>query len=227
MASDQETPNAGETPDGNEVRENREREASPGMGQGRASEMDGHADASEDTAALKLELKNTREALKKINAESAQRRKRLQELEDAQAAAENAKLGETERLKRERDDLARRLAEKEKAESEKEAEIREMKIRHAIEDAAREHFEYPDLVPGMIDRDMVEIDPDTGKVKGAKEAVEKLFKERPGLGGAKRGGGTPLRDTSGNRRAMNGGVPQSLEERTKAEFSTTGRYRQF
>jgi hypothetical protein len=79
----------------------------------------------------------------------------------------------------------------------------------------------------MIDRDMVEIDPDTGKVKGAKEAVEKLFKERPGLGGAKRGGGTPLRDTSGNRRAMNGGVPQSLEERTKAEFSTTGRYRQF
>jgi hypothetical protein len=79
----------------------------------------------------------------------------------------------------------------------------------------------------MLPRGEVELDED-GKVIGAKAAVEKLAKDRPGLVTASRGGGTPPRDGQGGRRPLNGGgAPQSLEERTTAELSATGRYRQF
>jgi hypothetical protein len=227
MASDQETPNAGETPDGNEVRDRRERDAE----RNRATperEAATDRDALDDAESLKAEVARLKAFNKKANDESAARRKRLEELERAQEERENAQLGEKDRLQKERDDFAKRLAERERLDAERQEQIKSLTIRHAVEEEARRlNFEYPDLVPAMLPRGEVELDED-GKVIGAKAAVEKLAKDRPGLVTASRGGGTPPRDGQGGRRPLNGGgAPQSLEERTTAELSATGRYRQF
>jgi hypothetical protein len=65
-------------------------------------------------------------------------------------------------------------------------------------------------------------------VIGAKAAVEKLAKDRPGLVTPRAAAVRPREMVKEAEGLINGGgAPQSLEERTTAELSATGRYRQF
>jgi hypothetical protein len=223
MASDQEVSTPGETPAGDETR--REREAV----QARTSERDVAAsdrETLEDSESLKAEVARLKSLNKKTNDENAQRRQRLAELERLQEERENAQLGAQERLQKERDEFAKRLAERERLDAERQQQLKDLTIRHAVEEEGRRlNFEYPDLVPSMIPKGDVDVDED-GKVVGARAAVEKLAKDRPGLVTATRGGGTPPRDGQGRRAVNSGGIgaPLSLEERTQQELRATGNY---
>ncbi len=70
---------------------------------------------------MQAELERTREALKKANAEAAERRRKLKELEDAQRAAERAGMDESARLAAELEDLKAATADRETLAQEAEA----------------------------------------------------------------------------------------------------------
>lgn len=171
-------------------------ETEPAMGE---QTTDRTNNAEPTTDELKAELDRQRAekatmaaALKKANDEAKNRRHRLEELEAAEVERETASLGEAEKAKR---------ASAERDQKSRDAELRADKAERALvaeridraveREAADADFLYPGDAPKLIDRDRVEIDPETGKISGVKEAVAALMKQRPGLVKAKSGGGSP------------------------------------
>ncbi len=116
------------------------------------------------------------EEAKKLRSEAASLRKRMKAFEDAQAAAEAAKLTEQERLQKQLADTQAQLSEKELA-------IQDRVIRYEVQLQAAELGANPrhlDKIARLIDRSDLEFD-DDGMPKNVKVLLEKLFKEMPEL----------------------------------------------
>lgn len=180
----------------------------------------------EDPDELRAELERSRAALAKVNRESAERRRRLEDLERAEEERTRAQMSETDRQKREREDAERRAREAEDRAREVETLLASERIDRAVERAAMElGFEYPQDVPKLIDRSRIDVDEETGKILGVKEAVDKLLKERPALLSVRRGGGTPQRDAAGARRpTYPDGSHVTPEDRARQQLLASGRY---
>ena len=168
---------------------------------------------ADDDADLKSEVERLRQQTRQKDADAKRLRQKLEDFERKAREEEDAKLGETERLQKARDEAARKAAEAESAAARARAELIEERINLAVErEAAKQGFSYPDKVSRLIDRDRIEIDQDDPKkIVGVKEAVERLAKECPGMLTARPGGGTPSREAP-NRRAAPGERQPSYED---------------
>ncbi len=116
------------------------------------------------------------EEAKKLRSEAASLRKRMKAFEDAQAAADQAKLTDQERLQKQ-------LADTQAALNEKELAIQDRVIRYEVQLQAAELGANPrhlDKIARLIDRSDLEFD-DDGMPKNVKVLLEKLFKEMPEL----------------------------------------------
>ena len=143
----------------------------------------------------KEEKERLRASLKKTSDEDARKRRRLEEIETEKEKQQAASGTDLERAIRERDAERKRADEAEGRTKESEGLRDAQMIDREIErNALKAGFEYPDFAPNLVDRRNISIDEDTGRVVGAKEAVERLAKDRPALLTTKRGGGTPTRD---------------------------------
>lgn len=181
----------------------------------------------EDPDELRSELERTRSALAKTNRESAERRRRLEDLERAEEERKTAQLSESDRVKRDREEAERRAKEAEQKADLLSAQLQAERIDRAVERAAFDlGFEYPQDVPKLIDRERIEVDQETGKILGVKEAVDRLVKDRPALLSVRRGGGTPQRDGAGLRRPnyTPGDHTATPEDRARQQLLQSGRY---
>lgn len=161
-------------------------------------------DPSTDTAA---ELERTRVALKLANAESAKRRKRLEELEAAEQERAQAELSETDRLKKQLDEAEAKHA---AVQARLNAEL----IKSAAASAAQ-GLQLPFAGTTALDDAValgafadLEIGSD-GKVSGINDAIKSLHKARPYLFG------TPMQapDINGGARGNGQGPLITDEER--------------
>jgi hypothetical protein len=119
---------------------------------------------------FQAQLDEMRKQLKAVNAESAGRRKKLEEIEAAEAKRKQAELSEVDQLKA-------KLAVQEKARLEAEAKMSEALIQHAVEMiAAGMKFHKPAVAYALLDLAGISIGED-GKVTGAEDALKKLVKE--------------------------------------------------
>lgn len=126
------------------------------------------------TGDAKQELELMRAALKKANAEAAERRKKLDAYEKAEADRKAADLSEVERAKK-------ALADAQEAAKKMQAELSESRIKAAIEmEAVKMGFYDAADARALVDMSAVEID-EAGKVKGAADALKALAKARPYL----------------------------------------------
>ncbi len=143
---------------------------------------------------VQAELEKARKALKDANAESAGRRKRLEELEGAEAERERAKLSEVERAAKDAQaaqqkaqDLETRLAEMDR--KHKAAVVQyEVKLQ-----AAAMGIIDPDAAVKLLDWDTLEFGED-GAPKNVEAALKKLVAAKPYLvkaQGSSSGLGTP------------------------------------
>lgn len=123
---------------------------------------------------LAAELETLRKALKAANAESATRRKRLEELEAAEEERKAAQMSEIDKaLKAKADAEARAQAAEER--------MRTATIRNAVVLAAtRANFHDPEDAFRLADLEGVQINED-GRVSGVEEALKALAKAKPHL----------------------------------------------
>jgi DNA primase len=128
----------------------------------------------------------------------------LGEFAEQKRREEEAQVGEQEKTRR-------KIAKLEEDHRTKESEITALRselantlIDHEIErEAIRQEFRNAEHAPRLVDRDRIEIDPESRKVSGVKAAVEKFLKDYPEYAsGNARGGTGPVRNTP------NGGVPR-------------------
>ena len=120
---------------------------------------------------LQAELEETRKALSKVNRESAQRRKKLDEFETREREREEAELSEMERLQKQID-----LLNTEKEQAQKSAQEILLKST-VISQAAALNFNDPEDAFALVDKSQFEIE--NGKISGVKEALEELAKSKP------------------------------------------------
>jgi hypothetical protein len=140
---------------------------------------------------IRAEKEQTAAALKKANEEAKKSRLRLADLERAEEERSQAKLTDEERARRANAEREQKFREAEDRATRVEALLQSERVDRAVERHAIEAgFLYPSDVPKLIDRDRITID-DDGRPAGIKEAVDRLAKDRPGLLGASRGGGSP------------------------------------
>lgn len=165
----------------------------------------------EDIDGLKAEREKLKTALAKANKEAADRRRRLEELEAKEKEAEQAQLTEAERIRNAAGEALKKRQEAEERARKAEEALVATRIDHAVERAAAGRMEYPEIAPSLVDRSRISYDPETGKVDGAKEAVDRLLKDKPGLDTTNRGGGTPPRE--GPRRSSAGTTPTQTSGR--------------
>lgn len=122
---------------------------------------------TDSAKALEAELAAARKALKEANREAADRRKKLEQYEKAEA----------ERLQAEMTELDKAKAEAEQARKDAETarnEARLTLIRSAfVSEAAKQGAAYPEDVYQLADKSGVEVD-DSGAVTGVAEAVKGL-----------------------------------------------------
>ena len=165
---------AGETPEG----EKPEGEKPEGAGAG----AEGAQKPAATVEGLAAELEATRRALRKANAEAADRRKRLDALEAEEQKRKDASLSELEKAQKAAEDLKAQL-------DQVTADLDGLRMRQAFYEAAagvvwandqarRDAFDLSDL-------SAVEVD-DDGKVSGMDKVVKGLQKERPHLFGAEK-----------------------------------------
>lgn len=186
------------------------------------------ADETQGKSAQELaaEAERLRRQLKETNRKAAADRLRLAEIDREKQEKEDAKLSETARLKKQlkAEEDARRAAE---ARAEKlQGDLINRRIDQEIERAAIGQFEYPQAASKLVDRSRIEYDPESDKVTGIKDALERLIKEYPGMATAKRGGGSPAamtvrRPGAGAGAGVPEGAPSLLDQWVK-----TGNYDQ-
>lgn len=145
---------------------------------------------------LKAELERTREALKKANREAGDRRKKLDEIEAAEAKRKEAELSEAQK--------AAQRAEKAEADYKALQERHRLTaIRSAVRLAAKDAgFVDPEDAVQLADLSGVTLGEDD-KVSGADEAVKALAKAKPHLT-------TPTRPLVSNINATPGGQARPL-----------------
>lgn len=130
--------------------------------------------SSETLESLRAELEKERKARKEANSESAARRKRLDELERAEAERTEASKTEAQKLA---DQLKKLQDERDAAEKRAKATLLRAEVTAA---AARLQFRDPGDVLKLIDTERVEIG-DDGSVKGLDEQLQVLAKSKPYL----------------------------------------------
>jgi vacuolar-type H+-ATPase subunit I/STV1 len=175
------------------------------------------ADATlpDDPDELRAAADRMQKALEKANKEAARTRidrNRLEELEEEKRQAEESKLSEAEKVKRAVAESATRARTLEADNEALRRQLADLRIDHAVQaEAADAGFLYPGDVPRLIDRARVEIDEDSGKVAGAKDAVARLAKDRPGLLRAQAGAGSPQAMTT-RRPGQGGGLTADQQQ---------------
>ncbi len=120
------------------------------------------------------ELTRVRAALKKANAEAAERRKKLKAFEEAEQKRKDAELSDKERLERQ-------LVAAQQAQEEAEAMVNDVLLRTAVDRAAaKAGFIDPEVAYQLADLSGVEIGED-GEVAGVEKALKGLAKDKPYL----------------------------------------------
>jgi len=156
---------------------------------------------------LQAELEGLRQQLKTVNSESAGRRKKLEEIEAAEAKRKLAELSELDQLKA-------KLAEQEKARLEAESRANEALIRHAVEMAAATmKFHNPEIAYHLLDLAEVSIGED-GKVAGVEDALKKLIKSNPYLVDA----GAAAPETDAGKRGSGKPDPKAQAEEIRRRY---------
>jgi membrane protein involved in colicin uptake len=142
-------------------------------------------------AELQAEAETLRRQLKEANRKAAADRHRLAEIDRERQEKEDSKLSETAKLKKQVE--AERESKRElQQENEKlKAEAFNTRLDREIERAAKGLFADPELAPKLVDKNLIDHDPETGKFARIKDAIERVLKDHPGLANAQRGGGSP------------------------------------
>lgn len=142
-------------------------------------------------AELHAEAEALRRQLKEANRKAAADRHRLAEIDRERQEKEDSKLSETAKLKKqvEAEREARREAEQRVKKLEDDAFNH--RLDREIERHAKGLFADPELAPKLVDRNLIDHDPETGKFARVKDAIERVLKDHPGLAAATRGGGSP------------------------------------
>lgn len=121
---------------------------------------------------LQAKLDDANKALKAANKESADRRKRLEELEKAETDRQAASLSETEKLQKQ-------VADAEARAKTAQAQANERLIRaEIVAKAATLKFADPADAFALIDRSKITVS-DSGEVEGADELLKELAKAKP------------------------------------------------
>lgn len=136
--------------------------------------------------AVTAELETVRKALKQANAESAQRRKRLEELEAEENKRKDAEKTELQKALDKAAELEAQLAKQTET-------VKQTTIQHAVEiTAAKLGFTDPGDALSLLDHSAIKIG-DNGKVDGVEDALKDLLKRKPYL--AKTGAQQPETDS--------------------------------
>lgn len=161
---------------------------------------------------FQAQLDEMRKQLKAVNTESAGRRKRLEEIEAAEAKRKQAELSELDQLKD-------KLAEQEKARLVAESKASEALIRHAVEMAAvGMKFHNSEIAYRLLDLAEVSLGED-GKVAGVEDALKKLVKSNPYLVG---NGTAAAPETDAGKRGSGKLDPKAHEEEIRKRYRITG-----
>jgi len=161
---------------------------------------------------FQAQLDEVRKQLKVVNAESAGRRKKLEEIEAAEAKRKQAELSELDQLKA-------KLAEQEKARLVAEGKASEALIRHAVEMAAATmKFHNPEIAYHLLDMAEVSIGED-GQVTGVEDALKKLVKSDPYLVG---NGTAAAPETDAGKRGTGKPDAKAREEEIRKRYRITG-----
>jgi hypothetical protein len=173
----------------------------------------------DDVEELKAELRKACDFSTRVDKESRERRKRLEELEAAEERRAQEKLSEDERMRRQLAEEGRKRADAEARAAEAEARLRQREVDIAVQVEASKLFNEPDLVPRLIDPTFITVE-DDGHIKGVKEAVKKLAEQRPSLLRPQATAGTPPRGDRGGPRPPRQGADDEIRE----SILKTGRY---
>lgn len=179
-------------------------------------------DLPDDPEELKALVARERAARAKVNKESADRRHRLEELERAEQERKDAQLSETQRVERETKAERQKREDAERRAEAAEKKLIDQKIDTALFiEASKRIWDYPETAAQLVNRRGIEYDEDNDKVHGVKEALDRLEKEKPGIGGSSPKGGTPPRE--GPRRPA---APGERDQRNPFidEFRGSGKY---
>lgn len=174
-------------------------------------------DDSLDRDRLKSALEKERQLRKKENQEFQELKRWKEQQDQAQQEAKDKELSEADRIRKALAESAKRESEATRRAEALEKEMEQTKIDNAVErEATRMGWIYPDIAASLLPRDpersRISIDPETGQVKGAKEALERLVKDKPELVRAPPRGGTPPRENGGGR----GGYPAGVGPNNQA-----------
>lgn len=152
--------------------------------------------------ALSRERKRADEAVRRLK-----ELERQEEARERQAQEERDKtLPEIERLRKQAAEADARAKAAERERDARAAELIRQKIAIEIERAATGKFRTPSLAPALVDRDALDYDPETGRIKGVKEELERLLKHAPELAMQGDGrGGTPQPPRSPGRSSEGAG----------------------
>lgn len=159
------------------------------------------------------ELEELRAALKRANAESAERRKRLDQLEADEKKRNEAQMSEVEKANKRAETAEARLAAQGQA-------LRERSIRHAVEiEASKAGFIDPADAAALADLSGVQYDEGTGQVSGVDAAVKALAKVKPHL--VKQGTPPPNIDGRAGGKGTLTGSQDELIQRKRASGNYT------
>jgi type I site-specific restriction-modification system R (restriction) subunit len=177
------------------------------------------AGADKAIEALKAENERIKKAMAENNRKSAADRARLKDIDDEAKERENAKLGESEKLRKQLKELEDQKRESDQLAARLQEDLIARRIDTEIERAARPLFTHPEVAVRMVERERIVHDPDTDKVSGIKEALDAVLKKYPDLGTAARGAGSPA--AMRQKRPEGGGEKQAD---LRAEFAKMGGY---
>jgi hypothetical protein len=130
---------------------------------------------------VRAELLRARQALASRNKENQAFRARLDELEEAERQRREASMSDQDRA---RQASARKDAEIATLRAEKDellARLHRTLIDHEVSREGARLFEDPGLAVDLVDRAALEVDEETGRVRGVKEALERVLKRYPKL----------------------------------------------
>lgn len=153
--------------------------------------QDDEKPSEKSPAELQAEAETLRRQLKEANRKAAADRHRLAEIDRERQEKEDSKLSETAKLKKqvEAERESRREAEQKVAKLE--ADAFNARLDREIERHAKGLFVDPEIAPRLVNRDLIEHDPETNKFSRIKDALERVLKDYPSVGVAARGGGSP------------------------------------
>ena len=166
---------------------------------------------AEVTRLFLTELSGAQTALHNANKEAADRRKKLEAYEKAEAEKNEAEKSELEKAQARAAELEKKLADQTE-------QSKKDKIRHAVEITAKDlGYADPEDAIALADLSGVVVD-DAGKVSGVEQALKTLLEKKPHLKGS---GQTQPPDLDANRRGQDKPVTvEDLIARKRADYTS-------